>query len=65
MNCPTVEIAYTYEFRGETYSAIDTSPFLTETFAKERVERFKAGETAVVRVNPEKPQRSVLCVADQ
>ena len=59
-NCPTAEIAYTYEFAGQTYSAIDSNPFfLTET-AKGQVERFRRGEAAIVRVNPVQPTRSVL-----
>jgi hypothetical protein len=64
-NCPTAEIAYTYEFAGQTYSAIDSNPFfLTET-AKRQVERFRRGEAAIVRVNPVQPTRSVLKQADQ
>jgi len=38
-NCPTAEVAYTYNFEGQTYSAIDSKPFLIETTVKERVER--------------------------
>jgi hypothetical protein len=47
-NCPTAEVAYTYEFAGQTNSAIDSNPFfLTET-AKRQVERFRRGEAAIV-----------------
>ena len=64
-NCPTAEVAYTYEFAGQTYSAIDSHPFfLTET-AKGQAERFRPGEEAIVRVNPGQPTRSVLKQADQ
>ena len=64
-NCPTAEVAYTYEFAGQTYSATDSDPFfLTET-AKGQVERFRPGESAIVRVNPVQPTRSVLKQADQ
>ena len=64
-NCPTAEIAYTYEFDGQTYSAIDSNPFfLTET-AKIQVERFRCGDAAIVRVNPAEPSKSVLKQADQ
>ena len=64
-NCPTAEVAYTYEFAGQTYSAIDRNPFfLTET-AKGQVERFRPGEAAIVRVNPVQPTRFVLNQADQ
>ena len=64
-NCPTTEIAYTYEFAGQTYSVIDSNPFLSESSAKVEVERFKPGRYAVVRVNPMQPQRSVIKWADQ
>ncbi len=64
-NCPTTEVAYTYEFAGQTYSAIDSNPFLIESSAKVELERFKPGEHAVVRVNPMQPQRSVIEWADQ
>lgn len=64
-NCPTAEVAYTYEFAGQVYSAIDSNPFfLTET-AKGQIERFRPGELAIVRVNPSQPTRSVLKQADQ
>jgi hypothetical protein len=64
-NCPTTEIAYTYEFAGQTYSVIDSNPFLSESSAKVEVERFRPGKYAVVRVNPMQPQRSVIKWADQ
>jgi len=64
-NCPTTEVAYTYEFAGQTYSAIDSNPFLSESSANVELERFKAGEQAVVRVNPIEPKRSVIKWADQ
>jgi hypothetical protein len=64
-NCPTAEVAYTYDFEGQTYSAIDSKPFLTETSVKERVERYRAGEAVRVRVNPVQAQKSVLKHADQ
>ena len=64
-NCPTAEVAYTYQFAGQTYSAIDSNPFfLTET-AEGQVTRLRPGEVAIVRVNPVQPTRSVLRQADQ
>lgn len=64
-NCPTAEVAYTYEFDGQTYGAIDSTPFLSSTSAKERAERFKPEKMAMVRVNPLQPQRSLLKLTDQ
>ena len=59
-NCPTTEIAYTYDFGGQTYSGIDTTPFMSKSSAEDKAELFKGGETAKVRVNPSEPERSVL-----
>ncbi len=64
-NCLTTEIAYTYGFAGQTYSVIDSNPFLSESSARVEVERFRPGDYAVVRVNPMQPQRSVLTWGDQ
>ena len=63
--CPTAEVAYTYDFEGQTYSSIDSKPFVIETTVKERVERYRAGEAVRVRVNPVQPQKSVLKQVDQ
>ena len=64
-NCPTVHIAYIYELGGETYSGEDSRPFFFSRFGEEDAERFKPGETAVVRVDPHQPQRSILRRVDQ
>ena len=64
-NCPTVHIAYTYELGGETYSGEDSRPFFFSRFGEEDAECFKPGETAIVRVDPQEPQRSILRRADQ
>jgi hypothetical protein len=58
-------VAYTYGFEGQTYSAIDSKPFLIEASVKERVEHYRAGKAVRVRVNPVHPQKSVLKQADQ
>lgn len=59
-NCPIAEITYTYKFAGKTYGATDRKPFLFDTSAKERVERFPAGQEVSIRVNPTEPQESAL-----
>ncbi len=59
-NCPTVHVGYIYEYEGKAYSGTDSKPFLSSMFAKEDAERFRPGETAVVRVNPHRPEKSVL-----
>ncbi len=64
-NCPTAEVAYTYDFEDQTYSAIDSKPFMIEASVLQRVGRYRRGEAVRVRVNPVHPQRSVLKQADQ
>ena len=64
-NCPTTEVAYTYRFAGQTYSATDSNPFLSKSSAAVELELFKRGKHAVVRVHPRQPQRSVLKWVDQ
>ncbi|HEV7675485.1 MAG TPA: hypothetical protein VGQ12_13225 [Candidatus Angelobacter sp.] len=64
-NCPTVHIVYTYEIDGQTYSETDSKPFFFSRLGKEDAERFKPGETAVVRVDPHQPQKSILRRVDQ
>ena len=64
-NCYEADVAYTYKFEGQTFSAIDSKPYFIQNSAKLRVERYRAGETATIRVNPGQPQKSVLRQADQ
>jgi hypothetical protein len=64
-NCPTTEIVYTYKFNGETYSIVDTKPFLLDESAKAYVEHFRTGDTRLVRVKAEEPERSILRKSDQ
>jgi hypothetical protein len=59
-NCRTADVAYTYEFAGTTYSAIDSKPFLLETFAEDRVKKFRPGQSVSVWINPKEPKKSVL-----
>jgi hypothetical protein len=64
-NCPTVHVTYTYQFNGQSYFGEDSKPFFFTRMGEIDAEQFKPGETAVVRVNPQQPQRSVLRRADQ
>jgi|ERR1051326_1736145 hypothetical protein len=64
-NCPTVYVAYIYRHDGQIYSHQDSKPFLFPRLAQEDAERFERGRTAIVRMNPQQPQRSVLRREDQ
>lgn len=59
-DCPTAEVAYSYQFAGERYSAIDSNPFFLTRSAEEAAERLRAGAKVMVRVNPASPQQSLL-----
>jgi Protein of unknown function (DUF3592) len=64
-NCPTAEIAYEYDFDGQTYSSVETIPYMTDSVAQGTVERFKDGVVVKVRVNPSEPAQSVLKQSEQ
>ena len=64
-NCPTAEVAYAYQFSGQTYRTVDTKPFLSDQFAKAYVACFKADDTVLVRVKADEPERSILRKSDQ
>lgn len=64
-NCPTVHITYTYQFNGQTYSGEDSKPFFFSRIGEIDAEQFKRGDKALVRVDPDQPQKSVLRRSDQ
>ena len=59
-NCPTADVAYSYKFAGQRYSAIDSNPFFLSASAQEEAQRFRKGQEVMVKVNPALPQESVL-----
>jgi hypothetical protein len=59
-DCPTAEVVYSYQFGGERYSAIDSNPFFFSASAEEAAARLRARENVTVRVNPARPEESVL-----
>ncbi len=64
-NCPTLHIVYVYQIYGQIYGGEDSKTFFFSIFAERDAERFTRGQTVVVRVHPDQPQRSVLSRADQ
>jgi hypothetical protein len=63
--CPSVEIAYSYRFKGELYTGVHEEPFLWADSSTAYVERFGVGRSFVVRVRPDNPEVSVMCEGDQ
>jgi hypothetical protein len=64
-NCPTLHIVYVYQIYGQIFGGEDSKIFFFNIFAERDAERFTRGQTVVVRVHPDQPQRSVLRRADQ
>ena len=65
LGCPTVEIVYSYRFKGELYNGIHEEPFLLTDSLTDYVERFGEGKSVIVRVRPSEPEVSVVCEDDQ
>jgi hypothetical protein len=63
--CPSVEIVYSYRFKGELYTGIHEEPFLSSDSLTDYVERFGEGKTIVVRVKPSDSEVSVVRESDQ
>ena len=62
---PTVEIVYSYRFKGELYTGIHEEPFLRGDSIAEYVNRFPEGRRFVIRVNATDPQVSTVRDEDQ
>lgn len=60
----TVEVPYTYRFQGELYTGLHEEPSFGGV-SSEFKERFTKGGRFVVRVNPAKPEVSIMRDRDQ
>ena len=63
--CTEVQVVYTYYFAGECFPGIYEEPFLSGTSANEFAQLFIQGSDLTVRVQPGKPERSVVRERDQ
>ena len=57
---PVAEIGYTYTHKGEYYSGVHTQGFLLRDSATEDADQFVLGAQVPLRVNPVRPETSVL-----
>ncbi len=57
---PVAEFHYTYIHKGEYYSGVDTKAFMLRSSAEEYAGQFPAGADIPVRVNPAKPEISIV-----
>ena len=60
----TVEVPYTYRFQGELYTGLHEEPALGGVGFK-FMQRFAKGKRFLVRVNPAKPEVSIMRDRDQ
>lgn len=60
----TVEVPYTYRFQGELYTGLHEEPSFGGVGSK-FLERFAKGRRFLVRVNPAKPEASIMRDRDQ
>jgi len=57
---PVAEFRYTYIHDGEYYSGVHTKPFMLRSSAEEYAGQFPTGTDIPVRVNPAKPEISIV-----
>ena len=57
---PVAEFQYTYVHNGEYYAGVHTKAFMLRSSAENYAGRFPAGTVIPVRVNPTKPDISVV-----
>jgi len=62
---PTVEVVYSYRFKGELYTGLHEQPFLSVDSQRDYVARFSNGRRFIVGFDPEKPENSVIRQQDQ
>jgi len=62
---PVAEIGYTYNHAGGYYAGVHSEPFILRSSAEEYVARFAVGAHITIRVDPNRPEVSVLRQDDQ
>ena len=61
----TVELVYSYRFKGELYTGFHQEPFFLADSVTEYLDRFSNGRKFVVRVKPKQPEVSIVRDEDQ
>jgi hypothetical protein len=62
---PVAEIGYTYEHAGSYYAGLHREPFILRSSAEDYAARFITGNHIVIRVDPKRPEISILRQDDQ
>jgi hypothetical protein len=63
--CAVADLTYKYSFGGELYTGTNANPFIMTASAKDFIEHYSEGDEIMVRVDPQKPESSVLLERDQ
>jgi hypothetical protein len=63
--CAVADLAYKYSFAGELHTGTNANPFMWTSSAKNYSEQYSRGDEVVVRVDPKKPESSVMLEQDQ
>ena len=63
--CPVVEVVYLYRINEETYSGLETVPFIWLSSAEDYVRRNPQQSILIARVKPGDPARSTIRNEDQ
>ncbi|HET9305752.1 MAG TPA: hypothetical protein VFO46_06980 [Candidatus Sulfotelmatobacter sp.] len=61
----TVEVVYSYRFKGELYTGFHEEPFFLADSVTEYIDRFSSERKFVVRVKPNEPEISLVREEDQ
>jgi Protein of unknown function (DUF3592) len=63
--CAVADLAYKYSFEGEPHEGTNANPFIWTSSAKDYSDQYCSGDEIIVRVNPKKPEASVMLEKDQ
>jgi hypothetical protein len=63
--CAVADLAYSYSFAGKLYAGTNANPFMWTSSAKDYSDQYAGGDEIIVRLNPEKPESSVMLEQDQ
>jgi hypothetical protein len=63
--CALAELTYTYRVLGDLYTGTDAKPFIMTSTAEDYIAHYTDGNGLIVRINPSKPETSVILSSDQ
>lgn len=61
---PYAELGYTYTHNGQYYAGVHRKPFMLRGSAEEYAARRRVGDEIPIRINPIRPENSIVAVDD-